>query len=90
MIKRLLGTACAAMLLLTMPACEDSTAEVVSKTKDVDTVEQLKKTLGDPADIAKAGPLAKWTYKTKDGTVTFLIAGEKVTTSMASTDEPEE
>ncbi len=85
MTRRISSLAWLALLLLVVAACEDSTADIIDKTRNVGTVAQLKKALGDPDDIAKLGPLAKWTYKAKDGTVTFLIAGTKVTTSIAST-----
>ena len=70
----------AAFLLLT--GCQKTRSEIVEKTKNVETVEQLKSALGDPDKIDKVGPLAKWTYKAKDGVVVFAIVGDKVTVSV--------
>ena len=87
MRKVLSGVMVAALLVLMLAACDNSTVEIIEKSKNAGTVDQLKAAIGDPDQIKKVGPVAQWIYKASDGTVIFLIAGTKVTTSIASTDE---
>ena len=74
-----------ALALLT--SCGSPTKEdIVLSTKA-----ELEKTLGKPTDIAKLGPLEKWSYKASNGKVVFIIVGDKVTleTTGGSEDEKE-
>lgn len=55
----------------------------MDKARDVETRAQLEKALGKPDDISKLGPLETWTYRAKNGQVTFVIIGDKVTLQAA-------
>lgn len=82
------GVVCwVALVLLT--ACGGSTKEdMVQKAREVSTRADLEKALGKPTDIAKLGPVERWTYKASNGEVVFLIIGDKVT--LQTTGSPEE
>jgi hypothetical protein len=68
-----------AILLLALAACGEPTQhEIIEKARGVDTRQQLEKKLGKPSDVSKLGPIEKWTYKAKDGTVVFIITGDRV------------
>ncbi|MCX7355689.1 MAG: hypothetical protein NTY59_12840 [Alphaproteobacteria bacterium] len=74
-----LRTALAAVVLLTLAACGDPTkADIIDKARGVETREQLQKKLGKPTEISKLGPIEQWTYKAKDGQVTFILTGDSV------------
>ncbi len=67
-----------ALVLLT--ACGGGTKEdIIQKARDVSTRADLEKVLGKPTDIAKLGPVERWTYKASNGEVVFIIVGDKVT-----------
>jgi len=67
-----------ALVLLT--ACGGRTKEdIIQKARDVSTRADLEKALGQPTDIAKLGPMERWTYKASNGEVVFLIIGDTVT-----------
>ena len=82
-----LGIALALVTSCGSPTKED----IVLRTKNVSTKAELEKTLGKPTDIAKLGPLEKWSYKASNGKVVFIIVGDKVTleTTGSSEDEKE-
>lgn len=74
-----LRAALAAAVLLTLTACGDPTkADIIDKARGVETREQLQKKLGKPTEISKLGPIEQWTYKAKDGQVTFILTGDSV------------
>jgi hypothetical protein len=76
-----------AATLAALVACGPPTrADLLKKAASVKTKAELEQALGKPADVAKLGPLEKWTYKTADGAVIFVIAGEAVTTVIIRTD----
>ncbi len=78
-----------ALALLT--SCGSPTKEdIVLKTKNVSTKAELEKALGKPTDIAKLGPLEKWSYKASNGKVVFIIVGDKVTLETTGGSEKEE
>ena len=56
-----------------------SKEDIVAKARDAKTRAALEQTLGKPDDIGKLGPVEKWTYKAKNGTVTFILMGDAVT-----------
>ena len=67
-----------ALALLT--SCGGSTKEdILAKSKNAATKSDLEKALGRPDDIAKLGPMEKWTYKASNGQVVFMIVGDRVT-----------
>ncbi|CAA6605538.1 conserved exported hypothetical protein [Rhodospirillaceae bacterium LM-1] len=73
-------------LILALPllliACGDpSKADIVKKAEGVDSKAKLEKVLGRPQGVDKLGPVERWTYKAKDGEVTFVITGDTVVLS---------
>lgn len=81
----LLVWALAAGLLV---GCSRSKEDLVQKSRGVDTRAELERALGKPSDISKLGPVEQWTYKASNGTVVFLIVGDKVT--LQATGSPDE
>ena len=78
-MRKTRAIALSAALIFALAACGDPTKEdIIEKSRGVDTKTQLTDKLGKPDDIAKLGPIEKWTYKAKNGTVVFIITGEKV------------
>lgn len=74
------------MLPLAFAACsEPSTEETIKKSENVGTKAELEKALGRPSEIQKLGPIEQWTYKTSDGSVTFVLAGDTVTLASGGT-----
>lgn len=77
--------AAAALAAGLVAACGDPTKEdIVKRSEGVDTKQQLEKVLGQPADISKLGPVETWTYAAANGSVSFVIAGDRVTLSTTS------
>lgn len=69
----------AAAALLTLAACGEPTkGDIIEKARGVETREQLQKKLGKPTEVSKLGPVEQWTYKAKDGQVTFILTGDSV------------
>lgn len=69
----------AGLLALSLAACGEPTKEdILRKADKVATKQALEKALGKPDDIAKLGPVEKWTYKASNGQVVFLITGDSV------------
>jgi hypothetical protein len=56
-----------------------SKENLVQLSRGVSTRAELERALGKPSDISKLGPMEQWTYKASNGTVVFLIVGDKVT-----------
>lgn len=62
-----------------LAGCGDpSKQDIIDKTKNVETKTALESTLGKPDDISKFGPLEKWTYNASNGSVIFIITGDRV------------
>lgn len=59
--------------------CSRSKEDLIQKSRGVGTRAELEQALGKPSDISKLGPVEQWTYKASNGTVVFLIVGDKVT-----------
>jgi hypothetical protein len=59
--------------------CSRSKEDLVAKARDVSTRAELERALGKPSDISKLGPVEQWTYKASNGSVVFLIVGDKIT-----------
>lgn len=67
------------LALVLLAACGDPTvAEMVEKTANANTKADLERLLGKPHEISKLGPVETWTYKARDGQVSFLITGDTV------------
>jgi len=69
--------------LLLLGCGESSKAEIIEKAKGAGTKAELEAALGQPDDLAKVGPLEKWTYNAADGEVTFIITGDSVALELA-------
>jgi len=63
--------------------CSPSKEDLVEKSRNASTRAELERALGKPSDIAKLGPVEQWTYNASNGTVVFLIVGDKVTLQAA-------
>lgn len=86
-MPRALRTSIAALALLALAACGEPTKEeLLEKAEGIETVNELRATLGDPDDIAKAGPVERWSYDASNGSVVFLVVDGKVTFTMAGSD----
>jgi len=74
------------LLPLMLVACgPDSSEQVLKKAENAATKAELEKAIGRPSEISKLGPIEQWTYKTKDGQVTFTITGDKVALTTGGT-----
>ena len=79
-MRRVLAGAALGLLVLTLlGGCGRSKEDIVQKARGVSTRAELEKALGRPTDIAKLGPLERWTYKADNGEVVFVIVGDTVT-----------
>jgi hypothetical protein len=63
--------------------CSRSKEDLVEKSRNVSTRAELEQALGKPSEISKVGPVEQWTYKASNGTVVFLIVGDRVTLQAA-------
>ncbi|MCP4303472.1 MAG: hypothetical protein GY788_01025 [bacterium] len=71
----------ALLLILALPltGCGDPSKEnILGKAQGAKTKQELEKALGEPDDIEKLGPIAKWTYNASDGKVIYIITGDTV------------
>jgi hypothetical protein len=68
-----------AAVLATLAACGPPDKEdMLRKAAAVHTRAELETALGKPSDIAKLGPLEKWTYQASNGEVVFILTGDTV------------
>ncbi len=75
--------------VLLLAACgEATTADILKKAEKIESRAELERALGKPAEISKLGPIETWTYKASNGTVSFLITGDKVQLTTAGTKSP--
>ena len=71
---------CFVAVAVLLAGCGPSSKEdIVAKARDAKTRAALEQALGKPDDIGKLGPVEKWTYKAKNGKVTFILMGDAVT-----------
>jgi hypothetical protein len=63
--------------------CSRSKEDLIQKSRGIGTRTELEQALGKPSDISKLGPVEQWTYRASNGTVVFLIVGDKVTLQAA-------
>ena len=68
-----------AFALLALGCGPKTKHDILSRAEQVGTKAELERALGAPDEQDKLGPLEVWTYDASDGSVTFLITGEKVT-----------
>ena len=77
--------------LTLLAACGGRTKEdIVAKAREVSTRAQLEQALGRPDDIAKLGPMERWTYKASNGEVVFVVIGDTVTLQATGSSRPQE
>lgn len=69
----------AALALFLVAGCSRSKEDIVGKAREVKSRADLERTLGKPDDIAKLGPIERWTYKASNGEVVFVVVGDTVT-----------
>jgi hypothetical protein len=67
--------------------CSRSKEDLVEISRSASTRAELEQALGKPSDITKLGPVEQWTYKASNGSVVFLIVGDKVTLQAAGPDD---
>jgi hypothetical protein len=72
-----------ALAVLALVGCSRTKEDVLEKAEAVKTRSELESRLGRPDDIAKLGPMERWTYKASNGEVVFLIVGDTVTLQAA-------
>ena len=71
------------MVALALAGCSRTKEDVLRKAENVKTRADLESRLGRPDDIAKLGPVERWTYKASNGNVVFVIVGDTVTLQAA-------
>lgn len=71
------------LALLALAACSRTKEDMLKKAETVKTRGELESRLGRPDDIAKLGPMERWTYKASNGEVVFVIVGDTVTMQAA-------
>ena len=71
------------MVALALAGCSRTKEDVLRKAESVKTRADLESRLGRPDDIAKLGPVERWTYKASNGDVVFVIVGDTVTLQAA-------
>jgi len=77
---RTVRTTLALLGMLLVAACfAPSKADMIKKAGDASTRAELEAALGEPSDVAKIGPIEKWTYKASDGSVVFVLTGDTIT-----------
>lgn len=82
-MRRIVLGPVAAGMLLALAACGESKQDILDRAEGIETRQELRDSLGKPDDIAKAGPVERWTYEANDGAVTFIVVGDKVTFTVA-------
>ena len=73
-----------AFIALAIVGCNDRKEDILKKSENATTRDQLRAAIGDPDDINKLGPIETWTYDASNGRVTFTFAGDTVTLKTAS------
>ena len=88
MIARMIRLGCCALLAFALLGCGAPNKEdIIAKAREAKTRSALEKALGKPDDVSKLGPVEKWTYKAKNGQVTFVLVGDTVTIEAAGGSE---
>ena len=78
-MRRAFGALACVLALALVAGCSRSKEDLVQKAEGVKTKGELESRLGRPDDIAKLGPMERWTYKASNGEVVFVIVGDAVT-----------
>jgi hypothetical protein len=77
------GLVALSLIALALLGCSRTKEDVLRKAENVTTRGELESRLGRPDDIAKLGPIERWTYKASNGEVVFVIVGDTVTLQAA-------
>lgn len=77
-MRQRLRLALAATLLAAAGCGPPTKHELLSRAEGAETRAALEAALAAPDDRSKLGPVETWTYRAKDGEVTFVIAGDRV------------
>jgi hypothetical protein len=72
-----------ALALVSLAGCSRTKEDVIRKAEGVKTRAELESRVGRADDISKLGPIERWTYKTSNGEVVFVIVGDTVTLQAA-------
>ena len=78
MIRNLIHFFCLTVVAVAIVACDNRKEDILKKSENAKTREQLRAVIGDPDDVSKVGPIETWTYRTSNGSVTFTLAGNTV------------
>jgi len=88
MTARVIRLGCCVLVILALLGCGAPNKEdIIAKAREAKTRSALEKALGKPDDVSKLGPVEKWTYKAKNGQVTFVLVGDTVTIEAAGGSE---
>ena len=79
-----------ALTAVALLACSETKYEILHKAESAETKQQLEVAWGAPDDVSKLGPIETWTYEASDGSVEFLITGNKVALGTTSGKEEAE
>ncbi|MBT5267483.1 MAG: hypothetical protein HOL85_21820 [Rhodospirillaceae bacterium] len=64
---------------LALAGClQEKKADLIDKSKGIETVAELEKALGKPKEVSKIGPLEQWIYEASDGKLVFSIVAGRV------------
>ena len=78
-MRHAIAAALAALALGVAAGGPPTKHDILKKAEQIETKQALEAALGAPDDVSKLGPVETWTYRAKDGEVTFLITGDHVT-----------
>jgi len=78
MFRNAIRLLCIVVIAVAIAGCDDRKEDILKKSENVKTREQLRAVIGDPDNASKVGPLETWTYQASNGSVTFTLAGDTV------------
>jgi hypothetical protein len=90
-MKRMWGALCL-LLALALAGCGiGGIQDVKAKTENLETKDQLEKTLGKPTNVSGGSALGfsadTYVYETSDGTATFVIVNGKIKSKLYGSKE---
>jgi len=78
-----------ALVAVLLAGCgKPSKEDLVRKAEGITQKADLEKKLGKPDDIAKLGPMERWTYRASNGELIFVIVGSAVTLQATGSSDP--
>lgn len=80
------------LIALALVACgKPSKHDILQRAEGVKRKSELLEKLGEPSERGKLGPIETWSYAAKDGEVTFVVIGERVSIkTTGDADEPKD